>query len=299
MQSEELVLNTPFLQLRARAWGPENGIPVLALHGWLDNANSFAPIAPLLPKLRLVALDLPGQGFSQWRAKGTHYHLSDFCANVLFVADALGWEKFSILGHSFGGAIGLVTACMAENRIDNLALIDNFGPRVDTGEKSLQRLRHSFRDLSLSTKKKISIFKHRSDAIRVRQMVSDLNFKNTQILLERGLKAVAGGFIWSSDPQLKMTSPIYLHELQLLSYLKHFDARCLLIRAKSGYLINRDDLEKRYALVEDLRVVDVPGGHHVHMQHPNTVANHLQQFLHQSKKEKCSTHSTIETSQSR
>jgi len=279
MHSEELTLNTPFLQLRARAWGPENGIPVLALHGWMDNANSFAPIAPLLPGLRLVALDLPGQGLSQWRAKGTHYNFIDFCADVLFVADALGWKKFSILGHSFGGAISLVTACMAENRIDKLALIDNFGPRVDTGEKSLQRLRHSFRDLSLSTKKKVSIFKHRSDAIRVRQMVGDLDFNNTQILLERGLKAVSGGFIWSSDPQLKMTTPIYLHELQLLSYLEHCNTRCLLIRAKSGYLTNRDDLEKRYALVKDLRIVDVPGGHHVHMQHPNIVAKHLQQFL--------------------
>jgi len=137
---------------------------------------------------------------------------------------------------------------------------------------------NSFRDLSLSTKKKDSVFKHRSDAIRVRKMVGGLDFTNTQYLLERGLKAVAGGFIWSSDPQLKMTSPIYLHELQLLSYLEHLDANCLLVRAESGYLINRDDLEKRYALVKDLQIVDVAGGHHVHMQHPTTVANLLQQF---------------------
>ena len=109
-------------------------------------------------------------------------------------------------------------------------------------------------------------------------MVTNLDFNNTQCLLERGLKGVAGGFIWSNDPQLKMTSPAYLHELQLLSYLEHLNTRCLLIRAESGYLINRDDLEKRYALVKDLHIVDVAGGHHVHMQHPNSVANHLQQF---------------------
>ncbi|MFK5984091.1 MAG: alpha/beta hydrolase [Pseudomonadota bacterium] len=279
MHTEELTINTPFLQLKARAWGPKNGIPVLALHGWLDNANSFSPIAPLLPELRLVALDLPGQGMSQWRAKGTHYHFIDFCADVLFVADALGWDKFSILGHSFGGAIGLVTACMANNRLDKLALIDNFGPRVDTGKNSIQRLHHSFRDLSLSTKKKVSIFKQRSDAIKVRQMVAGLDYNNTQCLLERGLNAVSEGFIWSYDPQLKMTSPVYLHELQLLSYLEHLDTSCLLIRAESGYLINRDNLEKRYALVEKLHIVDVAGGHHVHMEHPSIVANYIEQFI--------------------
>lgn len=279
MHNEELTLNTPFLQLKARAWGPENGIPVLALHGWLDNANSFAPIAPLLPNFRLIAVDLPGQGMSQWKARGSHYHFIDFCADVLFVADTLGWQKFNILGHSFGGAIGLVTACMAKDRVDKLCLIDNFGPRVDTGERSLQRLRDSFRDLNLAKKKKVTIFKQRNDSIRARQLVGGLNFNNTQCLLERGLKAVAGGFVWSSDPQLKMTSPTYLHEQQLLSYLEHLEASCLLIRAKSGYLNNRIDLEKRYAMVKDLRIQDVPGGHHVHMEEPNLVASYLEQFL--------------------
>jgi len=52
-----------------------------------------------------------------------------------------------------------------------------------------------------------------------------------------------------------------------------------LIRAESGYLVNRDDLEKRYALVKNLRIVDVAGGHHVHMEHANNVAYHLEHFL--------------------
>lgn len=45
----------------AKVWGPENGLPVLALHGWQDNAGTFDKLAPLLPKnIRLVCLDFCG-----------------------------------------------------------------------------------------------------------------------------------------------------------------------------------------------------------------------------------------------
>lgn len=56
------------LRLAALAWGPSDGYPVLATHGWLDNAASMALLAPrlceALPALQIVSLDLPGHGLS-------------------------------------------------------------------------------------------------------------------------------------------------------------------------------------------------------------------------------------------
>ena len=50
--------------LAAKCWGPSDGVRVLALHGWLDNAASFDRLAPLLPHCQIVAVEFAGA----WRA---------------------------------------------------------------------------------------------------------------------------------------------------------------------------------------------------------------------------------------
>jgi len=37
---------------------------ILCVHGWLDNANSFRPLLPLIQDAEIVAIDLPGHGHS-------------------------------------------------------------------------------------------------------------------------------------------------------------------------------------------------------------------------------------------
>ena len=70
MTGRDVRLLLPNLSLAARDWGPAAAPPVLALHGWLDNAASFDRLAPLLDGLRIVALDLPGHGRSVGRRRG-------------------------------------------------------------------------------------------------------------------------------------------------------------------------------------------------------------------------------------
>jgi pimeloyl-ACP methyl ester carboxylesterase len=60
--SERTFEVSPGLHLAARVHGPDDGAPMLAMHGWLDNAATFDGLAPLLPGRRIVALDFAGTG---------------------------------------------------------------------------------------------------------------------------------------------------------------------------------------------------------------------------------------------
>lgn len=46
-------------------WGPRDKQPIIAIHGWQDNAGTFDPLIELLPKdLSILCIDLPGHGLS-------------------------------------------------------------------------------------------------------------------------------------------------------------------------------------------------------------------------------------------
>ncbi|EAW73255.1 hCG1987678, isoform CRA_a [Homo sapiens] len=99
----ELKLAVPWGHIAAKAWGSLQGPPVLCLHGWLDNASSFDRLIPLLPQdFYYVAMDFGGHGLSSHYSPGVPYYLQTFVSEIRRVVAALKWNRFSILGHSFG-----------------------------------------------------------------------------------------------------------------------------------------------------------------------------------------------------
>ena len=80
---------------QAKVWNDNQSTPILALHGWLDNAASFDCIAPLLKNYHIVAVDLPGHGLSPHKPKGSRYHYLDYVNDVYEIIKYFGWEKVS------------------------------------------------------------------------------------------------------------------------------------------------------------------------------------------------------------
>ena len=132
----------PHLALAALEWGDPAAPPLVALHGWLDNAASFALLAPrLAPRYRVIALDLPGHGHSGHLPAGAGYHYLDHVRAVLAVLDALELSRCRLLGHSLGAGIASLVAAAAPARIERLHLIEGLGPLGDDGTPNVGPLR--------------------------------------------------------------------------------------------------------------------------------------------------------------
>jgi pimeloyl-ACP methyl ester carboxylesterase len=117
------------ITLRGRAWGPLDGEPWLLLHGWLDNCASFDQLCPLLvgeSSMRLVCLDVAGHGHSSHR-RGSSYTTADHVHDARMAALRLGWDCFSLLGHSMGGGIAATLAGTIPDKIKRLVLLEITG----------------------------------------------------------------------------------------------------------------------------------------------------------------------------
>ncbi|KAL0625467.1 Serine hydrolase-like protein 2 [Plecturocebus cupreus] len=122
----ELKLAVPWGHIAAKAWGSLKGSPVLCLHGWTDNANSFDRLIPLLPQnLYYVAMDFGGHGLSSHYNPGVPYYHQNFVNEIRRVVAALKWNRFSIMGHSFGGVVAGMFSCTFPEMVDKLILLDS------------------------------------------------------------------------------------------------------------------------------------------------------------------------------
>lgn len=109
--------------------GPVDGPPILLVHGWGSCVYSFSDTIPALANAgnRVFAFDLPGFGLSDKPAEADCYTTQAVERAVLESATALGIDRFTFLGHSMGGAVGLRLVLDGERRISSLVLVNSVG----------------------------------------------------------------------------------------------------------------------------------------------------------------------------
>lgn len=263
----------PHLELAAQVWGDETLPPLVALHGWLDNAGSFARLAPrLAARYRVIALDLPGHGHSDHLAAGASYHYLDYVQVVLAAADALRLDRYSLLGHSLGAGIAALVAAAAPERIERLLLIEGLGPLGDDGSHTLQRFRDALAPRG-DNGKPLRIFRDVAQAVAARSMASGLPAELARPIVERGLVETDGGWRWRSDPRLTRPSAVRLAETQVHALLRGIAAPTVLLLAQpaTSYLPGAP-MQARAECVANIVVNHLGGGHHLHLEHPADVA---------------------------
>ena len=106
--------------------GPEDGSPVILLHGWPDSARVWRHQVPALASagFRVIAPDLRGFGDSD-RPEGTAaYRTRLLCGDVVGILDALGVGRVAVVGHDWGAALAwMLASVFAADRVDRLAVL--------------------------------------------------------------------------------------------------------------------------------------------------------------------------------
>lgn len=279
--ADELTLEIPGLQLAAQAWGPADGLPAIGLHGWLDNAATYARLAPLLAdRVRLVSLDLPGHGRSAHRPIAAYYDFIYWLPDVIAAADALGWERFSLIGHSMGAGIASLLAGALPERIERLVLIDGIGPMTAEADAAPEVLASAIADRSARLSESPQHYPDRTSlARRLVRAIDGLTLPAAELLLARGSREVDGGIELTHDRRLRGRSLLRLTEHQAMAFLRRIRCPTLMIRPRQGWPFPVDGFKARCAAVQTLRLVEVDGGHHVHLTDPERVAPLLGEFF--------------------
>jgi lipase len=106
------------MRLALAEWGDAGAPRVVCLHGVTSHGRHFARLAQALPGFRVLAPDLLGHGSSPYEPPW------DLERHVQAVAETVGAEQASLVGHSFGGRVALEIAARAPKLVPRLVLLD-------------------------------------------------------------------------------------------------------------------------------------------------------------------------------
>jgi pimeloyl-ACP methyl ester carboxylesterase len=124
-------------------WGdPSNPDVVVCVHGVGRNARDFDVIAEALsPTHRVLAVDMPGRGESDWLADPNDYVFPTYLTALTALIARSGAETVDWIGTSMGGLLGLVVAAQPKTPIRRL-VVNDVGPVIEPA--ALERIRGYF-----------------------------------------------------------------------------------------------------------------------------------------------------------
>ena len=157
IEQRRLALSTGITMNVALA-GPADAPPVIMVHGFPESHRTWRALVPLLgDDLRLVMPDLRGFGASDKPQDVGDYVTETLVGDLFALADALGIDRFALVGHDWGGAIAWAAAISeagldSGRRITRLAIINSPHPAIfqrslidDPAQRAASQYMNAFR----------------------------------------------------------------------------------------------------------------------------------------------------------
>ncbi len=127
---EALTTRTPTLEIAYEAFGPGDGVPVILLHGFPDDAHAYDTVAPPLaaPGHRVLVPYLRGYGPTRFRDAATPRMAQQAAIgqDVLDFMEALGITSAALAGYDWGGRAACIAAILAPERVRALVTIGGY-----------------------------------------------------------------------------------------------------------------------------------------------------------------------------
>lgn len=124
------------LTLNVALAGSPGAPPVVLLHGFPESHRTWRALAPLLSDdFFLIMPDQRGYGASDRPQRVRDYRTRHLVDDVFALATALSIERFSLVGHDWGGAVAWAAAMRGDPRLERLAILN--APHPALFQKSL------------------------------------------------------------------------------------------------------------------------------------------------------------------
>lgn len=273
MNYQQVTYKLPHLTIRGVRGGTPGAPFLLLLHGWLDNCHSFLPMAPYLDKYDWVAVDFAGHGHSDHRGVDAHYYFVDWVDDIQQLIQQQGWKDIHLAGHSMGGYVAQTLAAAFPEAIRSLLTIEAFGMVVNEAADTLLQLREGLLSRRKYRQQKPRVYSDLEHLNHARAKAGEFEIELAQLLLQRNLRQVDGGFAWRTDRRVRGVSPFRYTAEQVVPVLSAIQAPFHLILGQQGHPSLNKAISAWATSVSNFSHETIPGGHHLHMQYPHQVAS--------------------------
>lgn len=132
---DHIWVNAGGLRTHVAVAGPQDGPPVVLLHGWPQHWWLWREVIGPLAAAghRVHAPDLRGLGWTEATESFSGYDKRNMARDVIALLDVLELERVNLAGHDWGGWIGFLTAIMAPERIERYMPMNIPPPWLDPG----------------------------------------------------------------------------------------------------------------------------------------------------------------------
>ncbi|XP_011878598.1 PREDICTED: probable serine hydrolase [Vollenhovia emeryi] len=284
---KEIEIPVPWGKVAGKLWGSQDKQPILAMHGWQDNAASFDTIAPLLIKnTPVLAIDLPGHGLSSWLPPGFMYNELVYFLLIKRIKRYFGWEKIKVMAHSLSAMTTYWYAACFSEELQYVVALDFFKfPAVETSVYAT-RFGNAVDALFKLEESNVQLSYSESEIIK-KASAGFLNLDESlyKILMTRGTtRKEDGTYVINRDPRLRVL-PVHsmFSQEQLDEFAKLIKCPYLIIKDDDFYGEKRENfyktLEVLKAANDKVHFETLSATHHLHLSHAENTAAIINPFL--------------------